>query len=70
MDVTLEDGTQESVYFDTNYNWSFALMHELYLDDAILMDLGVEQIRLNILCPLDLAVSKISRFADNDKEDM
>lgn len=70
VDVTLEDGTRESVYFDTNYNSSFALMHEDYLDDSILLDLGLEQIRLYILSPLDLAVSKIARFADNDKEDI
>lgn len=70
VDVTLEDGTQELVYFDTNYNSSFALMHEDYLDDAIPLDLGVEQIRLHILSPVDLAVSKIARFSDNDKEDI
>ena len=70
VDVTLEDGTRESVHFDTNYNSSFALMHEDYLDDAIFLELGVEQIRLHILSPLDLAVSKIARFADNDKEDI
>ncbi len=70
VDVTLEDGTHESVYFDTNYNSSFALMHEHYLDDAIPLDLGTEQIRLHILSPVDLAVSKIARFADSDKEDI
>ncbi len=70
VDVTLEDGTRESVYFNTNYNASFALMHEDYLDDAIALDLGIEQIRLHVLSPLDLAVSKIARFADNDKEDI
>jgi hypothetical protein len=70
VDVTLEDGTRKSIYFDTNYNSSFALMHEDYLDDAIPLDLGFEQIRLHILSPLDLAISKIARFADNDKEDI
>jgi hypothetical protein len=70
VDVTLEDGRRESLYFDTNYNASFALMHKDYLDDAIPLDLGVEQIRLHVLSPLDLAVSKIARFADNDKEDI
>ncbi|MBB1075900.1 hypothetical protein HUU62_15965 [Rhodoferax sp. 4810] len=70
VDVTLEDGTRQSVYFDTNYNASFALMHEDYLDDAIPLDLGVPQIRLHVLSPLDLAVSKVARFADNDKEDI
>ncbi len=69
-DVTLEDGSRESLYFDTNYNSSFALMHEDYLDDAVALDLGIAQIRLHVLAPVDLAVSKIARFADNDKEDI
>lgn len=70
VEVTLEDGTREALYFDTNYNSSFALMHEDYLTDAIALDMGVEQIRLHVLSPLDLAVSKIARFADNDQEDI
>ncbi len=70
VSVTLEDATHESLYFDTNYNSSFALMHEDYLDDAIPLDLGVEHIKLHVLCPLGLVVSKISRFGDNDKEDI
>lgn len=70
VEVMLEDGTPQVVYLDTNYNSSFALMHEDYLDDAIPIDLGVDQIRVHVLSPLDLAVSKIARFADNDKEDI
>lgn len=70
VNVTLENGRRQSVYFDTNYNSTFALMHEDYLDDAIPVDLGVEKIRLHVLSPLDLAVSKIARFADNDKNDI
>ncbi len=68
--VELEDGTSESMYFDTNYNSSFALMHEDYLDEAVFLELGIEQIRLHVLSPLDLAVSKIARFSDNDKADI
>lgn len=70
VEVMLEDGTPQVVYLDTNYNSSFALMHEDYLDDAIPVDLGVDQIRVHVLSPVDLAVSKIARFADNDKEDI
>jgi hypothetical protein len=71
VEVTLEDGTQQVIYLDTNYNSSFALMHEDYLDDAIPVDLGVLQLlRVHVLSPVDLAVSKIARFADNDKEDI
>lgn len=70
VEVTLEDGTPQIIYLDTNYNSTFSLMHEDYLDDAIPVDLGVHQIRVHVLSPVDLAVSKIARFADNDKEDI
>ncbi|MFT4193857.1 DUF6036 family nucleotidyltransferase [Ottowia sp.] len=70
VEVTLEDGTQQVVYLDTNYNSTFALMHENYLDDAIPVDLGMDQIRVHVLSPVDLAVSKIARLADNDKDDI
>jgi hypothetical protein len=70
IEVTLEDGSQQVVYLDTNYNSTFALMHENYLEDSIPVDLGVDQIRVHVLSPVDLAVSKIARFADNDKEDI
>lgn len=70
VEVTLEDGHRQVVYFDTNYNASFALMHEDHTDDAIALDLGLKQLRLFVLSPLDLAVSKIARLADNDREDI
>lgn len=70
VDVTLEDGTPATVHFDTNYNASFALMHEDYLHDALPLDMGIDNIQLYVLSPLDLAVSKVARFADNDKEDI
>lgn len=70
VEVTLEDGTSQVVYLDTNYNSTFALMHEDYLSDSIPVDLGLDQIRVRVLSPVDLAVSKIARLADNDKEDI
>jgi hypothetical protein len=70
VEVTLEDGASQILYLDTNYNSTFALMHEDYLDDSIPVDLGVDQIRVLVLSPVDLAVSKIARFADNDKDDI
>lgn len=70
VEVTLEDGTPQLVYLDTNYNSTFALMHEDYLSDSIPVDLGTNQIRVHVLSPVDLAVSKIARFGDNDKEDI
>lgn len=70
VEVTLENGIQQVVYLDTNYNASFALMHEDYLDDAVLVDLGVDHILVYVLAPVDLAVSKIARLSENDKEDI
>lgn len=70
VEVTLENGIQQVVYLDTNYNASFALMHEDYLDDAVPVDLGVDHILVYVLAPVDLAVSKIARFSENDKEDI
>jgi hypothetical protein len=59
-----------TLYFDTNYNPMFALMHEDYQVDAVLVDVGVPNIELRILAPVDLAVSKIARWADVDQEDI
>ncbi len=70
VEVTLEDGKRQLVYLDTNYNSTFALMHENYQDDAIAVDLGLEYLQLFVLSPLDLVVSKIARLADNDRDDI
>jgi len=70
VEVTLEDGSPQVIYLDTNYNSKFALMHEDYQDDAIPVDLGLEHIQVRVLSPVDLAVSKIARLADNDREDI
>jgi hypothetical protein len=45
-------------------------MHEDHQDDAIPVDLGLKNIRVYVLSPVDLAVSKIARLADNDREDI
>ena len=68
--VVLEDGRAQALYFDTSYNPMFALMHEEYQEAAIELDLGLERFRVLVLSPLDLAVSKLARFADNDREDV
>lgn len=70
VETTLEDGRQQTVHLDTNYNPTFALMHENYIEDALPVDLGIDMIQLHVLSPVDLAASKIARFSDNDKEDI
>jgi len=65
-----EAGTEETVYFDTNYNPMFALLHEDYIQDSIPVDLDYSGLRVRALAPVDLAVSKISRFLDHDQQDI
>ena len=68
--INLEDGTPQVIYLDKNYNSSFALMHEDYRDDSIPVDLGLKHVVVRVLQPVDLAVSKIARLANNDREDI
>lgn len=70
VEVALEDGREETIYLDTNYNSTFALMHEDYQRDALPADLGLRGIDLRVLSPVDLAVSKIARLAEVDREDI
>lgn len=70
IDVTLEDGSPQVLYLDTNYNSTFALLHEDYQLDALPVDFGMRQLQLFVLCPTDLAVSKIARLSDIDKQDI
>lgn len=67
------DGAARLLYFDQQYNDSLSLMHEDAQDDSIPLslegiDAGVLDVRL--LTPLDLAVSKISRFSERDRNDI
>jgi hypothetical protein len=73
INYTRSDGTKTFIYFDANYNTSFALMHEDFEVDSLEWEgIGNERrlVHLYVLNPLDLAVSKISRFADSDREDI
>jgi len=61
------------LYFNTQYNDSFALLHHNAYDDAVPIALaGVDPRRLavKLLTPLDLAVSKLSRFSEQDQLDI
>ncbi len=68
-----EDGHARLLYFDTQYNDSFALLHQNAYDDARPIEVaGVDSRRLEVrlLTPLDLAVSKLARFSAQDKDDI
>ena len=73
IDYKREDGTPSTLYFDANYNDTFALMHPDHQENAVeWQGIGNELrvIQLFVLAPLDLAVSKLARFAQQDREDI
>ena len=67
------DGHARLLYFDTSYNDTYGLLHEDAYDDALSIEVpGVDPARLDVrlLAPLDLAVSKLSRYEIHDQEDI
>jgi hypothetical protein len=67
------DGLPRLLHYDMQYNESFALLHEDVHDDTVPIPVpGVDAGRLEVrlFSPVDLAVSKLSRFAAHDQEDI
>ena len=65
-----EAGTLEQVHYDHTYNSTFGLLHEDYEDRAIHMITIDDKFEINLLSPVDLIISKLIRFAQNDEEDI
>lgn len=75
LEVSYTDarGDPRLLYFDKQYNETFALVHLEAHDDSIplaLPGLAREPIEVRLFSPLDLAVSKLARFAEHDREDI
>lgn len=75
LEVTYQDpdGAARLLYFDRQYNDTLALMHEDAHDDSVPLRLkGIDASILDVrlLSALDLAVSKISRFSSQDRDDI
>ena len=67
------DGRARLLYLDRNYNDTLGLLHENAHKDAQPVAFpGIDRklIDVRILAPIDLAVSKLSRFSDQDREDI
>lgn len=67
------DGRARALYLDRNYNDTLGLMHEDAYDDAVpIVVEGVDPsvLQVYVLSPLDLAVSKIARFSEQDRSDI
>ena len=70
---TRGDGSSAVLYIDSNYNPTFALMHPDYQRDSSPWEgIGNERrmVQLHVLSPVDLAVAKISRASEQDREDI
>jgi len=68
-----EDGAARLLYFDRQYNDTLGLMHEDAHDDSISLTLeGIDPrvLDVRILTPVDLAVSKLGRFSEQDRADV
>jgi hypothetical protein len=73
LEVTYQDpdGAARLLYFDRQYNDTFALMHEDAYDDSVpltLKHIDASILDVRLLSALDLAVSKISRFSSQDRD--
>lgn len=67
------DGRARLLYLDRNYNDTLGLMHESAYDDSEPIELpGTDPriLEVRLLSPVDLAISKLSRFNDRDREDV
>jgi len=67
------DGRARLMYLDRNYNDTLGLMHEdAYVDSEELDVPGIDRAVLEprVLAPLDLAVAKLARFGDGDRDDI
>lgn len=67
------DGRARLMYLDRNYNDTLGLLHEDAYDDAKPVNVqGIDKnlIEVRVLSPIDLAVSKLARFTDQDREDI
>lgn len=67
------DGKARLLYFDRQYNDTFGLLHEAAHDDSVPLSLeGIDPkvLDVRLLSPVDLAVSKIARLSDQDREDI
>ncbi len=66
-------GTARTLYLDKQYNDTFGLIHEDYQRDSILdakLTKALKNIEVRFLNPVDLAVSKLSRYEAHDQEDI
>lgn len=70
---TDRDGDPASVYLDASYNDTLGPAHEDAFADAeplAIAGLDPAKIDVRVLAPVDLAISKLGRFGDHDRDDV
>ena len=73
IDFSDAAGKPTQLYFDTTYSPTLGPMHEDYESDAQeWVGIGNERrlVKLKVLAPVDVAVSKLGRFEGNDRGDI
>ena len=75
LEISYRDADRKArlLYFDRQYNDTFGLLHEDAYKDSIPLKLdGIDSkvVEVRVLSPVDLAVSKLARFAEHDQEDI
>lgn len=66
-------GAQRSCYLDGNYNPTLGMMHEDFEKNAINwkpLHNKPANITIKVLSPIDLAITKIDRFSEQDRQDI
>lgn len=67
------DGAARLLYFDRQHNDTFGLLHEDAYDDSepLILD-GIDPaiLEIRVLSAVDLAISKLGRFASHDRDDI
>ena len=67
------DGRARLMYLDRNYNDTLGLLHENAYEDSKPIDVpGIDKKLMDarVLSPVDLAIAKLARFTDQDREDI
>ena len=67
------DGAARLLYFDRQYNDTFGLLHDEAHQDSVTLSLeGIDPrvLEVRLLSPLDLAVSKVGRLSEVDRDDI
>jgi hypothetical protein len=67
------DGAARLLYFDLQYNDTLGLLHDQAHQDSVTLSLeGIDPrvINVRLLSPLDLAVSKVGRLSEVDRDDI